>query len=123
METPIYIALSRQETLRRQMDVIANNIANMNTTGYKSQRMLFLEYLEQPARGEKLSFVQDFGMMRDVRPGNLNITNNQLDVALRSEGFFAVDTAGGARYTRGGAWQLNDQRQIVDVNGLPLLDD
>jgi flagellar basal-body rod protein FlgF len=123
METPIYIALSRQETLKRQMDVIANNIANMNTSGFKSQRMLFTEFLEQPARGEKLSFVEDFGMMRDIRPGALTITNNQLDVALRSEGFFAVDTAAGPRYTRGGSWQLNDQRQIVDVNGLPLLDE
>jgi flagellar basal-body rod protein FlgF len=123
METPIYIALSRQDTLRRQMDVIANNIANMNTSGFKSERMLFLEYMEQPQRGEKLSFVEDFGMLRDTKPGNTQVTGNQLDVALRGPGYFAVETSNGPRYTRGGAWQVTDDRTLVDQNGLPLLDD
>lgn len=123
METPIYIALSRQDTLRRQMDVVANNIANMNTSGFKSERVLFTEYMEQPQRGEKLSFVQDFGMMRDVKPGSLTVTGNPYDVALRGPGYFAVETNNGPRYTRGGAWQVTDDRTLVDQNGLPVLDD
>ncbi|HYE49294.1 MAG TPA: flagellar basal-body rod protein FlgF [Azospirillaceae bacterium] len=121
MENPIYVALSRQDALRRQLDVVANNIANMNTTGFKQQRMLFQEYLEKPNRGEQVSFVQDFGLMRDTRPGVLNVTNNTFDLAIRGEGYFTVETLSGPRYTRAGALQLNDARELVDSNGLPVL--
>lgn len=123
MENSLYITLSRQEALRRQMDVVSNNIANMNTTGFKSQRMLFLEYLERPDRqGERMSFVQDFGLLRNVDAGPLTVTNNELDVAMRGEGYFAVETLTGTRYSRGGAFQLNNNREIVDHSGLPVLD-
>ncbi|MDG5493884.1 flagellar basal-body rod protein FlgF [Niveispirillum sp. BGYR6] len=122
MENSLYITLSRQEALRRQMEVISNNVANMNTTGFKSQRMLFLEYLERPNReGDRMSFVQDYGLLRNTEAGPLSITNNQLDLALRGEGYFTVETLSGPRYTRGGAFQLNANREIVDRAGLPLL--
>lgn len=124
MENTLYIALSRQEALRRQVDVMANNIANMNTTGFKAQRMLFLEHLQQPDRQQnKMAFVQDFGLMRDVLPGPLMTTNNPLDVALRDEGYFVVETVAGPRYTRGGAFQMNADRELVDPNGLPVLNE
>lgn len=122
METSIYITLSRQEALRRQMEVVSNNIANMNTTGFKAQRMLFLEYLERPDRqGDRMSFVQDFGLMRNTQAGPINVTSNPLDVAIRGEGYFGVETLSGTRYTRGGSFQLNNDRELVDRNGLPLL--
>jgi flagellar basal-body rod protein FlgF len=125
MENPIYIALSRQEALRRQLDVVSNNVANMNTPGFKQQRMLFLEYLSKPAPAPapKLSMVQDYGVMRDTRPGPISHTANQLDLALQGDGYFAVETIDGQHYTRVGRFQLNNDRQIVDANGLPLLDD
>ncbi|WP_119678531.1 flagellar basal-body rod protein FlgF [Indioceanicola profundi] len=124
MENTLYIALSRQEALRRQVDVMANNVANMNTTGFKAQRMLFLEYLEQPDRQQdSMSFVQDFGLMRNVAPGPLMVTDNPLDVALRDRGYFAVETFAGPRYTRGGSFQMNADRELVDGNGLPVLSD
>jgi flagellar basal-body rod protein FlgF len=122
MENSLYITLSRQEALRRQMEVISNNIANMNTTGFKSQRMLFLEYLERPNReGDRMSFVQDYGLQRNTDAGPMTITNNQLDLALRGEGYFTVETFSGPRYTRGGAFQLNANRELVDRAGLPVL--
>jgi len=124
MENTIYIALSRQATLRQQMDVTANNLANMNTSGYKAQRMLFLEYVERPdRRGDRMSFVQDFGTMRNMNAGPINVTQNPLDVALRGEGYFTVETFAGPRYTRAGSFQLNNDRELVDRNGLPVLDD
>lgn len=124
MENSLYITLSRQEALRRQMEVTSNNIANMNTSGYKAQRMLFLEYLERPDRqGDRMSFVQDYGLQRNIDVGPLTVTNNEMDVALRSEGYFAVETLTGTRYTRGGAFQLNADREVVDKSGLPLLSD
>lgn len=122
MENSLYITLSRQEALRRQMEVVSNNIANMNTTGFKSQRMLFLEYLERPTReGDRMSFVQDYGLLRNTDAGPISITNNQLDLALRGEGYFTVETISGPRYTRGGAFQLNANRELVDRGGLPVL--
>jgi len=123
MESPIYVSLSRQNALRRQMDVIANNIANANTTGFKRQGMLFNEFLERPSLHEKVSFVQDRAVVRDTRLGQTVQTNNSLDFALTGEGYFTVDTASGRRYTRAGNFKLNDRREIVDTNGLPVLDD
>ncbi|MCW2247093.1 flagellar basal-body rod protein FlgF [Azospirillum fermentarium] len=123
MENSIYISLSRQSALRRQMDTIANNIANMNTTGFKQQRMLFTEFLERPGMHEQASFVQDRAVVRDLTPGMLASTNNPLDLGLTGPGYFTVDTMSGRRYTRNGNFSMNETRQLVDVNGLPVLGD
>ena len=128
MENPIYIALSRQDTLRRQMDVVANNLANMTTPAYKNQRMMFLEYLAKPATvgglsGDKVSMVQDYGMRRNTAPGAITATNNPLDIALHGNGYMVVETRDGQRYTRSGHLQLDLDRQIVDASGLPVLDE
>ncbi|MBP2229302.1 flagellar basal-body rod protein FlgF [Azospirillum agricola] len=123
MENSIYVALSRQLTLRRQLDVTSNNIANMNTTGYKNQRMLFTEFMEKPALHERVSFVQDRAVVRDLSVGAMTQTGNPMDLALTGNGYFTVDTASGPRYTRAGNFRLNDQRQMVDGGGLPVLAD
>jgi flagellar basal-body rod protein FlgF len=125
MENPIYIALSRQDALRRQMDVVANNLANMTTPAYKQQRVLFLEYLAKPASSpvEKVSMVHDYGTIRNTAAGPISQTNNPLDLALQGDGYFSVDTRDGPRYTRSGRFQLDIDRQIVDPNGLPVLDE
>ena len=123
MENPIYIALSRQNALRRQLDVVANNVANMNTTGFKQQRVMFTEFLERPAMHEQVSFVQDRAVVRDLAAGGMLQTGNPLDVALSGPGYFTVDTASGRRYTRNGNMHLDDQRQLVDGGGLPVLAD
>nr|WP_295837998.1 flagellar basal-body rod protein FlgF [uncultured Azospirillum sp.] len=121
MENSIYVALSRQMALQRQLDVTSNNIANMNTTGYKNQRMMFTEFLEKPGLHEKVSFVQDRAVVRDLANGAMTQTGNPLDLALTGQGYFTVDTASGPRYTRAGNFRLNDQRQLVDAGGLPVL--
>jgi len=121
MESPLLIALSQQMVLRRQMDVVANNMANANTSGFKQQRMLFTEFLERPAVNERLSFVQDRAASRDLSQGPLSATTNPLDVAINGSGYFVVDTVNGPRYTRDGHFQLDGQRQIVNSGGLPLL--
>ncbi|HYD70010.1 flagellar basal-body rod protein FlgF [Azospirillum sp.] len=123
MENPAYIALSRQMSLRRQLDVVANNVANMNTTGFKQQRMLFTEFLQRPGMHEQVSMVQDRAVVRDLTTGGLTQTGNSLDLALTGNGYFTVDTASGRRYTRAGSFRMNDQRQVVDGGGLPVLSD
>src|SRR3546814_6558081 len=71
MENAGYIALSRQMVLRREMDVIANNMANLNTPAFKGQSMLFVEYLETTDSGEKMSFVQDISLRSEEHTSEL----------------------------------------------------
>lgn len=121
METPWLIAISRQAALQRDMDVVANNIANINTPGYKAERMMFSEYLVRPQKNVPLSFVQDKGMMRDLREGPLTKTGNPLDLALMGDGYFMVETENGQRFTRSGRFQLDADGRIINQLGQPVL--
>ncbi len=127
MENASYIGLSLQTALRRQMDVIANNMANINTTGFRGQYVLFEEYLAD-AQGTKaeasepVSLVNDFGTYQDLAVGPLTRTGNTLDVALDGPGYLVVEGPGGPRYTRAGVLQMDADGTLVDRNGLPLLD-
>src|SRR5689334_5512790 len=130
MENPSYIALSQQMALRRQMDAIATNIANVSTPGYKAERIMFSELLagKAPYPGaaggsrQGLSFVNDVGMLRDTSEGGMTQTGNALDLAVSGSGYFVVDTPAGPRYTRAGAFRLNQDGRIVTSDGYPLLD-
>ncbi|HEX2582442.1 MAG TPA: flagellar basal-body rod protein FlgF [Dongiaceae bacterium] len=121
MENTVYIALSRQIVVERQLDVIANNLANATTTGYKAQNNLFTEFLNRAQPRQPLSYVQDAGTFRDYAPGPIENTGNDLDVAIAGEGFFAVQTPNGVRYTREGKFSLNAQGQLVSAAGYPVL--
>ncbi|WP_119168028.1 flagellar basal-body rod protein FlgF [Algihabitans albus] len=128
METPGYVALSRQAALRRELDVISNNIANMDTPGYRGESMLFVEYLANtkdkvPAGLRKISYVQDIATVRDLSEGAKTATDNPLDLAISGDGFFAVESENGERYTRNGAFMLDADGQIVTTSGLPLLNE
>ena len=123
MENTGYIALSRQMTLRREMDVIANNMANLNTPAYKGQSMLFVEYLDTSDSGEKMSFVQDVALVRNLTEGQLTSTGNPLDMAIAGDAYFEVETPLGPRYTRNGVFQLNAEGQIVTSTGEIVLGD
>jgi len=128
MENTSFIALSRQSTLRRQMDIVANNIANMNTGGFKAERMMFSEHLIRSKGGEsyfgeKLSYVRDIASVRDLSDGPIEQTGNPLDVAISGEGYFSIETDDGTRYTRNGRFQLNQEGQLVTQGGLPVLTD
>ncbi len=118
MENPSYIVLSQQMGLRRQMDVIANNLANVNTSAFKAERMLFTELLTGKAGnpgtsgpGARISFLGEAGTLADMREGQLQSTGNQLDFAIHGPGYFSVETPGGPRYTRDGRFEL-DGRMI-----------
>src|ERR1700743_3657360 len=128
MQNMLLIGLSRQTTLERQLDVVANNIANVNTAGFKSDSSLFEEYLMPGAhednfvgRDRRLSYVQDRGTFRDFSQGPTEQTGNPLDVAISGNGFLVVQTAGGERYTRDGGLQMNNLGQLVTASGDPVL--
>jgi len=121
MESPTYIALSRQLTLRRQLDVVANNLANVNTPGFKGEKMVFEEFLTRPQRNAPLSFVQDVRTLRDLSEGPLVRTDNPLDLAIAGDGYFAVQTESGPRYTRAGRFQVDTEGQITNHRGDPVV--
>jgi len=128
MENALLIGLSRQTILERQLDVVANNIANVNTAGFKADSSLFEEYLMPGAHEDnfvggdrRLSYVQDRGTFHDLSQGPVEQTKNPLDLAISGNGFLVVQTAAGERYTRDGGLQLNSQGQLVTGAGNPVL--
>jgi flagellar basal-body rod protein FlgF len=129
MENTLLIGLSRQMTLERHMDVIANNVANVNTNGFKADRSMFQEYLMPTAREDnfvagrdrRLSHVLDRATVHDFAQGSPDQTKNPLDVAIGGDGFFVVQTPGGERYTRDGGFQIDNQGQLVNASGYPVL--
>ena len=119
------IALSRQMSLKREMDVIANNLANMNTTGFRAEQMAF-EEVDMPFAqasafprrlDQNLAYVRDFATIRDLRQGPIKTTGNPLDVAISGDGYFALNTSQGERFTRNGAFTLNNEGLLSTHDG------
>ncbi|MEQ8806872.1 MAG: flagellar basal-body rod protein FlgF [Rhodospirillales bacterium] len=127
METTAVIAASRQGALKRQLEVVANNLANMSTNGYKSSQMMFVEHVVKSKGGERLispnlTYTRDLATRLDVTDGAIETTGNQLDMAIRNDGFFVVrDPQGTEHYTRNGQFRLDTGGQIVNQQGYPLL--
>src|SRR5947199_3408482 len=128
MQNMLLVGLSRQMTLERQMDVVANNVANVNTSGYKADKSLFQEYLTSGAhednfsgKDRRVSYVTDRATYHDFAQGAAEPTKNPLDIAIDGRAFLVVQTPGGERYTRDGALQINAQGQLVTAAGNPVL--
>src|SRR6185312_8740123 len=130
MENALLVGLSRQMVLERQLDVVANNVANMNTTGFKADNSMFEQYLMPVARENRfqpsdrtVDFVNDRGTWRSLSQGAIQHTGNPLDVAINGDGYLSVQTAGGVRYTRNGSLQINAQGQLVTTDGSQVIGD
>jgi flagellar basal-body rod protein FlgF len=129
MENIGLVGLSRQVALQRELDVIANNLANLNTTGFKQDDVVFQEYLMPTARDDsfqrgadrRMSFVWDRATATNMSQGAVEQTGNALDVAINGTGLFVVQTPEGERYTRGGSFELNAQNQLVTKQGMLVL--
>lgn len=121
MENSIYTGLSYQMALRSKMDVVANNIANLNTPGYRSQNMVFTEYVaplkREDATRDPMSMVLDFGQYQSMQPGPMQQTGNPLDVALVGPGWMGVQTPQGTMYTRAGNFMRNMNGELVTGAG------
>jgi flagellar basal-body rod protein FlgF len=127
MQNASLIGLSRQVALERELDVVANNVANINTNGFKADGSLFEEFLSSNARtgqgASRVSFVRDRGVWHDMSPGTIERTGNSLDLAIDGNAFFTVQTPRGLRYTRNGALQINATGQLVTSDGSPVMGD
>jgi flagellar basal-body rod protein FlgF len=118
-----YLALNRQIGLEYEIDSIANNIANLGTTGYRREGMLFAEFVKAAPPGDSISMADMRGHFASDRPGELTVTNGRLDVAITGEGFFTIQSGGETLLTRAGAFQRNAGGLLVTPDGDQVLDD
>jgi flagellar basal-body rod protein FlgF len=139
MHESIYIAASAGLKQARKMEMIAQNLANVNNTGYKKDGLVFKEMMPPfypdleneaaknilltPEKSNKnVSYVGITDSFTDFSTGAMKNTGGTLDLALNGEGFFKVQTPNGPRYTRNGNFRLNTAKQLVNQNGNQVLD-
>ena len=124
MDLTSNVATSRLVAQQHAMDVLAGNIANANTPGYKAERTQFSDWLSrQSAAPERsVSYTQDRATWREQQTGTLTHTGNSLDLALTSDGYFTVRTAQGPRLTRDGRFGLLPSGTVANSAGDALLD-
>lgn len=128
MDNALLVGLSRQVALNRELEVVANNLANINTTGYKADSSIFEQFLMPaasadtfPADSRQISFVRDRATWHNLGQGPMQRTGAPLDVAIDGNAFLVVQTAAGPRYTRNGALQISATGTLVTSAGDPVL--
>ncbi|RMF39637.1 MAG: flagellar hook-basal body complex protein [Alphaproteobacteria bacterium] len=124
MDNPAYVALTRQSGLARALQVVANNIANISTTGYRREGAIFAEMLvAQPDKPGTLAMTALRARHTDLTPGGVRNTGGRLDFALEGPGFFRIETAQGERLTRRGSFMLSPDSELVTPEGDRVLDE
>lgn len=126
MDSPGYILLSRLALQSRATQVLANNIANADTPGFRAQHPLFAAYLTRQREAalpgaRDAAYVQDRATWREGRTGPIQTTGNPLDIAITGEGYLVVETPRGERYTRAGRLSLSGDGRITDTEGNAVL--
>ena len=122
METPGYTTLTRQSGLMREMQVIANNIANASTTGFRREGVVFSEYISRLKDEPSLSMAYGNARHIDLGQAGLSPTGGTYDLGLQGEGFFLIVTPEGERLTRAGAFTPSGEGTLVTPDGHALLD-
>ncbi|MFC0407520.1 flagellar hook-basal body complex protein [Roseomonas elaeocarpi] len=127
MDNAGYIALSRLAAQARATEVLANNMANADTPGFQAVRPIFASFMDRqhdvdaPASGQSMAMSWDRATWRDEAAGPIQTTGNPLDVAISGEGFFALQTPKGERYTRAGRFTLGQDGTVMDADGNALM--
>ena len=142
MSGTIYIAASGALAFQKRLEIISNNLANINTTGFKEDRTLFRSYLPGPSdpvkqdierylASEEVDLLDPYqsnnfmvkveDTITDFSTGEMRHTGNALDLALAGDGFFCVNTPEGTQYTRKGNFTINNDGVLVTGEGLPVL--
>lgn len=122
MENTGYTTLTRQSGLMREMRMVANNIANAATSGYRQEGMVFSEYVKSIDGGSSLSMGQGNVRNTSFAQGTLTQTGGTFDFAIEGDGFFLVQTPNGERLTRSGAFSPNAEGDLVTFDGYRVLD-
>jgi flagellar basal-body rod protein FlgF len=118
------VALSRQAGLAKELQSVANNIANLSTVGYRREGMLFAEFVKAlPIEGGSVALTEARARYLDEAQGALEETGGVLDLAIEGEGYFTVRTSAGDRLTRAGAFTRNADGLVVNMDGHALVDE
>jgi flagellar basal-body rod protein FlgF len=121
MQSSLYVGISAQVALQDRVDVIAQNVANGDTAGYRGTEAKFDTVLSNLS-ADPVSFATSNGQIVKQTPGPLSKTGNPLDVAVKGNGWLSVVTAQGPIYTRDGRMKINTGGTLVTLSGAPLLD-
>ena len=128
MDITTSLAASRLVAQQRAMDITANNIANANTPGFRTERVQFSDWIDPQLNtaavpgGRGITYSQDRATYRESQPGTLTHTANPLDLALTGDGYFTVNTKTGPRLTRDGRLGLLPNGTLADSSGNAVLD-
>jgi flagellar basal-body rod protein FlgF len=122
MENTGYTTLTRQAGLLREMQVVANNIANTATTGYRQEELIFAEHVKRTEGGPSLSMATANVRNTSMLQGALTSTGGSLDFAIEGPGFFQIETPMGDRLTRAGSFTLSAAGEMVTNDGFRVLD-
>ncbi|MEI4473455.1 flagellar hook-basal body complex protein [Frigidibacter sp. MR17.24] len=123
MDNAVYALLNRQAGLLHEFEVVANNIANASTTGFRREGVIFAEHVRALEKVEPdLALADAAGRVIDLVQAPLKRTGGTMDFAIEGEGFFQVGTPEGIQLTRAGAFVLNDAGDVVLADGSRLLD-
>lgn len=121
MSSNLYVALSAQLAADKRLATVANNLANLNTPGFRAEQVRFSELLSETS-ADKASYVSEGETFTSLRPGPITQTSNPLDLAVDGHGWFAVATPDGVGYTRDGRMRMTPEGMLQSMNGLPMLD-
>lgn len=122
MSDAVYTTLARQSGLMKEMQVVANNIANSSTTGFKTDRAVFAEFLVNAgADAPSISMGGLAGHAFEMSQGELKFTGGKFDLAIQGDGFFVLETEQGQRLTRAGHFQLSPESMLIDPTGARVL--
>lgn len=122
MDNSSYTILTRQSGLARELQVVANNIANSATTGFRSEGMIFSEYVQGVEHGQSLSMGMGNVHNTDFAQGALTQTGGSFDFGIEGDGYFLIETPLGERLTRAGAFAANAEGELVTNDGFRVLD-
>lgn len=122
MDAAGYATLNRQSGLMREMGVVANNIANASTTGFRREGVVFSEFVAALDQDPSLSMAHASGRHVDLSQSTLSQTGGQFDLAIQGEGFFLIETPQGQRLTRAGSFTPSAEGELVTPDGYRLLD-
>lgn len=122
MDAAGYTTLTRQSGLMREMQVVANNIANISTTGFRREGVIFEEFIAGVDDGPSLSMANGNARVVDLTQAGLSQTNAPFDFAIQGEGFFQIETPDGERLTRAGSFTPSPNGELMTHYGHRLLD-
>ncbi len=123
MDTAGYVALTRQSGLAKELQVVANNIANISTAGFRREGVVFAEMIEAlPVEGGAVAMTAARVRQTDNTQGGLTQTGGTFDLAIEGDGFFMIETPQGNRLTRSGSFTPNQESELVTSDGYRVLD-